>query len=313
MTGTDLNTLLRVLNIVVCSFADRGAEIEGVKIIYPHEEIVTPELEYERIVISKSSALKILGFEMNDDEIEKSLYRLGYRAKVNGDAIEVIIPPYRMDILHSVDIVEDIAKGYGYDSIPKRSLSKYNRGSGFNWAEKPRLIMIGLGFLEVTTLTLSSFKNQYDAMRLKREEKIIVDNPVSEYTETLRTWIIPSLMEILMKNKHHELPQRIFEVGYVRGNSMERHLAFLYEDAKASFTNAKSITERILHDLGVAAYEIREKEHPSFIGGRCASIIIGGEEAGIFGEIHPEVLENFEIGYPVVGGEICLDKINKVI
>ncbi len=309
MTGTDLNALLGVLNIVASSFAERGARIEGVRISYPDGEVTTPIMEYREMSLSKDYAKRLLGFDVGDDEIERALRRMGYRATV-GEEITVEIPPYRLDILHPVDIVEDIAKGIGYDTLPRRGLTRYHRGSGFEWENKLRIIMVGLGFLEVKTLTLSSIATQYRLMRLSAEDvPVVVENPVSEGTETLRIWLIPSLMEILRKNKHRDLPQKVFEVGYVRGASLERHLAFLYEDSRVGFTDSKSIVERILEDLGFSGYEVVEKEHPSFIPGRVAAVKVGGEEIGFFGEIHPEVLENFEIYYPVVGGEINLEKL----
>ncbi|NPA75736.1 MAG: phenylalanine--tRNA ligase subunit beta [Euryarchaeota archaeon] len=309
MTGTDLHTLLRTLNIVACAFADRGATIETVEIEYPDKTLHTPELKYEHLTVSREYAERLIGTKLSDDEIALALQKMGYRAEIN-DEIDVEIPPFRMDILHPVDIVEDIIKGYGFDNVKRRSIERYHRGSSLRWEEKPRLIMVGLGFLEVKTLTLVSFNDEYDKMRMAREENVVIENPVSELTETLRTWLIPSLMEILRNNRHRELPQKIFEVGYVRKDALERHLGFVMVDSRVGFTDSKSIVERILKDLGVQNYEIREKEHSSFISGRCASVFVSGTETGFFGELHPRVLENYELGYPVIAGELNLEKIN---
>ena len=311
ITGIDMTSLLSVLNIVACSFADRGASIETVVISYNSNVMTTPDLNYREITLDRNYALKTLGVSLSDKEISNSLQKMGYFTTVQGSKIKVTVPPYRMDILHPVDIVEDIAKGYGYDSIPKKEITKYVHGKGFKWEEKPRLSFLGLGFLEIKSLTLSSFAQQYLLMHIPPIEKVVVENPVSEMTETLRTWLIPGLMEILRKNRHRDLPQRIFEIGYIYTSELERHAAFLYEDSKVGFTDAKSIIERVLGDLGVGDYHIEEKEMGTYIPGRCASIMHNGKEYGHFGEIHPSVLENFELGYPVVGGEINLEKIEK--
>ncbi len=311
MTGTHLPTLLKVLNIVVCSFADRGAKIESVEVIYPDKRITTPQLDYETIEVDRHYAESLLGMSFSDEEIRDSLERMGFGVEMN-EKIRVKIPPYRMDILHPVDIVEDIAKGYGYQRFKERSISKYKRGQASNWEIPLRMAMVGLGFLEIKSLTLSSFRLQYDMMRLPRKEVVVVENPVSEVTETLRSWIIPSLLEIFRKNKHRELPQKVFEMGYVRGKKMEMHLSFAVIDVDADFTLSKSIAERILADMGLEDFEVEEKKHPSFIDGRCASIILNGEEIGFFGEIHPEVIENFELGYPVIAGEFNLSKIKEI-
>ncbi len=311
MTGTDLNTLLSALNIVVCAFIDRGAEVEKVNIDYGDLKIDTPELKYYEMDVNIDYARKILGFEISEEEIIKALEKMGYFSISKGHSLKVTVPPYRQDILHEIDIVEDIAKGYSYDNIPLSKLNKYRRGRGMRWEEIPRLSMIGLGFVEVKTLTLVSMSAEYDLMQLNREPSVVVSNPVSEGTETLRTWLIPSLMEILKKNKHRDLPQKIFETGYVRGSSLERHLAFLMVASRVGFTDIKSIVERVLGDMGITDYLVTSSEHPSFIPGRCANIVVKSEKIGFFGEIHPEVLEKFDIGYPVVGAEINIEKVEK--
>ncbi len=311
MTGTHLPTLLKVLNIVVCSFADRGARIESVEVIYPDDKIITPQLYYETIEVDRNYVKSLLGMGLSDEEIKEALERMGFGVEIE-EKIRVKVPPYRMDILHPVDIVEDIAKGYGYHKFRGRGISRYKLGRANDWDFPLRMAMVGLGFLEIKSLTLSSFRLQYDMMRLPRKEEIVVENPVSEVTETLRLWIIPSLLEILRKNKHRELPQKVFEISHVRRKRMEMHLGFAVIDVDADFTHSKSITERILTDMGIEDFEVGEKKHPSFIDGRCASVILRNEEIGFFGEIHPEVIENFELGYPVIAGELNLSKIKEI-
>ncbi len=311
ITGTHLATLLKVLNIIVCSFADRGGEIESVKIEYHDGEIITPQLQYEEMEVEKEYVEKILGVTFTDKEITNSLRKMGISAEIN-DKIRVRIPPYRMDILHPVDIIEDIAKGYGYENFKPKRIEKYMEGKSKNEDMMLKIAMVGLGFIEIKSLTLTSFKNQYDLMMSFGEKYVIVSNPVSESTETLRSWIIPSLLEIFRKNKHRELPQKIFEIGFVRTDKMEKHLAYAVIDVDAAFTISKSIAERIMKDMGIEDYEIEEKRHGSFIDGRCASVILNGEDVGFFGEMHPQVIENFELSYPVIAGEINIGKIGKI-
>ena len=217
-----------------------------------------------------------------------------------------------MDILHPVDIIEDIAKGYGYERFVPKKIERYKEGRGKSGEQWLRVAMIGLGFVEINSLTLSSFRNQYDMMMNPAEKYVVVDNPVSETTETLRSWIIPSLLEIFRKNKHRELPQKVFEIGFVRRERMEKHLAYAVIDSDADFTLSKSVAERIMNDMGIEDYKIQEKKHGSFIDGRCASIILSDEEIGFFGEIHPQVIENFELSYPVISGEMDIGKIGKI-
>ena len=305
ITGTDLNVVNSVLNIVSCSFADRGAEIETVEVQYPTFTLSTPDLKYENLNLKKRYMEKLLGLRMKDEEIVNALLKMRFDAAVKNDNIEVKIPPYRMDILHPVDIVEDIAKGYGFPNfttiLPEKHRIAKDYGERDRWI---REIMIGLGFLEVTTLTITSFQTQYDRMGIQREKYVEIENPITEEGTTLRTWLIPSLMEILQMNRHNDLPQKIFELGYVRKDSMEKHLAFVYVDSSAGFALCKSLTDAILREMGIGDYTVTEKEHGSFIPGRCARILHNNEEIGFFGEIHPKILENFQLGYPVVAMEI---------
>ncbi len=312
ITGTDMNTLLSVLNIITCSLADRGASVESVEIIYPEHSFYTPKLEYSKIRVSKDYAKKILGIDLGDDQIKEALEKMRYNVEISGNNIEATVPPYRMDILHPVDVVEDIAKGYGYTNFELSLPTKEKIGStSSELREKIQRIMNGLGFFEVTTLTITSPRMQYDMMLIPPESFVEIENPITEEGTILRSWLIPSLMEILRKNRHRDLPQKIFEIGYVVKERKELHLAFLHIDSEASFTLSKSYTEAILRDLEMDEYEIKEHDHGSFIGGRCASILVDREEIGFFGELHPQVLENFQLGYPVIAMEINLSKIKE--
>ena len=171
-------------------------------------------------------------------------------------------------------------------------------------SEKCREIMVGLGFNEVVTLTLSNESDQYAKMNLEEVERVTIKNPITESHTCLRTSLLPSLLSILRANKHHDLPQKIFEVGdVVLGTRNVRRLAGLSIHSKANFTECKSIVEAILRELRVY-YEIRAKEIKSFIGGRCAVIILNEKEIGYFGELHPEVITAFELSYPIIAFEI---------
>lgn len=312
ITGTDLNVLKGVLNILVTAFADRGADVHAVKIVYPDQVIITPELKYEKINVSKDYITKILGKKLSNKEITMALNKLRFDVTIYGDYVEAVVPPYRMDILHPIDIVEDIAKGLGYDYFSTVLPNKQVFGKTFveNY-EKMRDIMVSLGFQEIITLTITSFDRMYKKCMIDGENYVEIENPITEDGTTLRSWLIPSILEIMNKNKHRELPQKIFEVGYVQTDTKEMHLSFGVIDSKASFTVAKSIAEAILRNFGIENYIVREIIHPTFINGRCAEIIIESEEIGYFGEIHPAVLENYELGYPVAAGEINLEKFFK--
>jgi phenylalanyl-tRNA synthetase beta chain len=167
--------------------------------------------------------------------------------------------------------------------------------------------MIGYDYYEVTTLTLSSQREQFEQMRLPSAEVVEILNPISEDHSCLRVHLLPSLLAVLRKSKHRDLPQRIFEVGDVlKDTNRRKHLAAVAVHPKASFTEMKSLVEGVLRDL-VVSYTVASSDNPMFIDGRGADLLMDGELLGNFGELHPEVIINNELGYPVIGFEIDLD------
>jgi phenylalanyl-tRNA synthetase beta chain len=217
-----------------------------------------------------------------------------------------------MDILHPVDLVEDVAKGYGYERFGSKLPEVHDIGS-----ERPiertsdlvRQMMVGHGYYEVTTLTLSSKREQFEGLRLPPGEAVEILNPITEDHDCLRTSLLPSLLAVLRKSKHRDLPQRMFEVGDVVIDTKRRkHLAAVSVHSKASFTEMKSLAEGLMHDLA-AEFVIEPCDLPTYIGGRGAYLVVSGDRVGHFGELHPEVIMAAELGYPVVVLQLDLQRI----
>jgi len=171
-------------------------------------------------------------------------------------------------------------------------------------------VMIGFGYFEVVTLSLSNPRDQYLSMGLAEDKTAIrVKNPVSEDHVLVRTSMLPSLMTVLRKNKHRELPQRIFEVGEVVRHVRNRTLlAGLSIHSKASFTESKSLVQSILSSAGFAS-EVQAEDSPSFVKGRCASVSVGPDKIGVFGEVSPSTIEAFELKYPMIAFELDLERL----
>jgi len=150
---------------------------------------------------------------------------------------------------------------------------------------------------------------------LSDQNCITIINPKSEEYDTLRTSLLISLLDVIKRNKHHEYPQHLFEIGAVfkkqgKEYTEENKIALATADTIANFTQIRQKVEALLITLNITNYKIKEKEHPSFVKGRVASLIIDNQEAGIFGEIHPQVLENMGIEVPVAAAELNLKEIN---
>ncbi len=314
VTGFDEN-VDRALNILACMLSDRGGTVESVEIVYPDRVERTPKLDVKEMKVSKEEINSLLGFEIQDDEICEALARMRFGCRLNGNEVTVLIPPYRADIMHSWDIIEDIAIGYGYDKIEPSYPPTNTIGGTHKWNEIKDLvreIMIGLGFLEVITFTLTSEKVMYDKMGRSGEawkDYVPVMHPLTTEHTIVRTDILPKLLELLAHNKHHEMPQKVFEVGdVVVGLKNRLHLAACITHSKANFAEIRSYVQAVMRELDIA-WEARPTEDKAFIEGRGADIVVDGNKVGVFGEIHPQVLENFELTMPVVGLELDLTSL----
>ncbi len=314
VTGFDEN-VERAINILACMLSDRGAEIESVEIVYPDRSVVRPDLSPRKVVVDKKEISSLLGFRIGDDEIVEALEKMRFGCSISEGTLEVIVPPYRADIMHAWDIIEDIAIGYGYDRIEVEYPQTNTIGETHPWndaREVVREIMIGLGFTEVITFTLTSEKVMYGKMRRKGEawtDYIPLMHPLTTEHTIVRTDILPKLLELLSHNKHHEMPQMVFEVGdVVRGGRNNLHLAACVTHPRSNFAEIRSYVQAVMRELAVE-WDVGESEDEAFIPGRRADILVDGEKIGVFGEIHPEILTNFDLRNPVTAFEIELCRI----
>jgi len=312
VTGTDKKAINYALNIVVTSLAERGADIYTTELVYDKKTYRTPDLSYIRRKLSVDYVNKIIGSEMKTSDIINCLKKMGFNGKkVGSKEINVEIPAWRADILHEIDLVEDVAIGYGYDKfdldLPKE-LTFGNSLKETDFNQNLRAVMIGLGFTEVTTFTISNKNDEFKKLGMKDKEVAEIKNPIGEDYSCLRMNLTSSLLKILKENRHHPLPQQIFEIGKIIDEKYENknHLGFIKTSAKANFTECKSFVEAIIREIGVN-YNIKNLNHSGFVKGRCASIIYKGKNIGYFGEIHPETITNFELEHPIIAGEIDLN------
>ena len=303
VTGTDEKAVKGALDIVVTSLAERGGRIESVNMKGAVSRI-SPDLSSQSASISVKKAEKFIGVSLGAEGVVNSLKRMGMDAKVDKqDNVKVHISPTRLDIMHEVDIFEDIAIGYGFERFGGSYTTTQTTGSlgqDTLFSEKIRDVMVGLGFTEVTTLTLSNEREEFEISCLPRVENTTILNPITEDHTCLRSYLMPSLMRILRHNKHRELPQKIFEIGFVAfEHSTVPHLCALQTASRTSFTEIKSIAEAIMRESDVK-YEIVPCDHKTFIDGRGASIIVNKKEIGVFGEVSPKVITDFEITHPII-------------
>jgi phenylalanyl-tRNA synthetase beta chain len=321
VTGTDYKAVVRSLNVLATALSDMGGTIETVRVKYPDRTVVSPDFTPQKMKLRIAYANELLGLKLSEKQVVESLRKCRLDAKTLKNGLVVVsIPAYRIDMLHEVDLVEEVAVGYGYyrlkPSIPE-TVTIGEQHPAHRLANTVRQIMTGLGFTEVMNFTLTNEAAHYEKMRRKPRNLIRLANPVSAEFTILRESLLPILMKNLADNKHESFPQRLFEVSDVGCINMraetrvERrlHVAAVSSHSTANFTEIKSAVEALLRNLGLKQWSIRAVGHTSFIEGRAAAAVIKGKELGVLGEMHPEVLNNFELENPVCAFELDVEQI----
>ena len=325
VTGIDLGSIIDILNIITTSTAERGKEavINLVEVQYNEDVVVVPKLEPSRMVFDPLLLEKLIGIKLDVSEIASLLKKMRLEAEVFGDKLEVQIPPYRVDILHPVDIAEDIAMAYGYENIGFEVLPPTGVGSISpieRFSRKIRDLMIGLQFQEVANYMMNNPKTLIEAMRLNNVRIVEVENPKMEKYTAVRNWLLPELLEVLSYNKHLGYPLKIFEIGDVAivdeneevGVRIERHLCAVIQSEDTTLTDIMVYAKALFESLGLK-YEIIESSHPSFIEGRSGKLMVKREEVGLIGEIHPEVITAFGLEAPVAAMEVNLGIVLRLL
>ncbi len=312
VTGHDRKTVYHALNIISTMLAERGGEIYTVEVRYPDHTEELPALEPARMKLDRGYANGFLGTDFGVDEMATYLSRMGYGASPlpDGEEIEASIPAYRTDVLHPVDLVEDVAIGFGYENFTPTLPGNMTFGRVRDIEECCSLLrefFVGQGYLEVMTLALSNDDDQFRNMGLDVDERVLIKNPITKDHTNIRVWLVPSLLNILKANLHRDLPQRIFEVGdaVIAGKNV-RKLGGVSVHRKASFTEVKGLVKSLMEALSTDVYDIEPTDHPSFIDGRSGRVLVNGEELGIFGELHPRTITRFSVSNPVVAFEFLV-------
>jgi len=344
-TGTDISLVTLATSIVACDLADNGFEIEPVEVEYDFntplgDNIIFPYYFQEPVFCSLARIEKFLGEKLSADDCIKALERMGVKAEITkgvergskdetGEGLLTWPPEYRNDFLHAADIVEDVMIGRGLNSFKPERPSETTIGRlklATIFGRQVKEIFIGMGYQEMIYNYLGSYTDLVEKMHAKgignRSEKIIrIANPMTENYEYVRDSVIASLMESESVSGHSVYPHKLFEVGKIAyhetgneistdntGTVTRQYAGFLHADKEANFNTAAGHLQTLFYYLS-REYEVEESGDARFIPGRAAAILYNGKKIGVFGEIHPEVLENWGITVPCIAGEIDLDSL----
>jgi phenylalanyl-tRNA synthetase beta chain len=328
MTGTDMPSLVLATSIVACDFADAGYKILPVKVEHPYDTgfgktITTPYYFQQSTSTTIPAINRLLGSDLSGGEIRDALERMGSEVEISGDKVTIYPPEYRNDFLQEVDIIEDVMMGKEISFFTPAKPRDFTIGRLTPltlFSRKAKSLMVGLGYQEMIFNYLGSGKDYIEKMNIADApagKKVIeISNPMTENYQFVRPSILPSLLGAEAPSGNAVYPHRIFEIGKVAyledsevtGTQTRQHLGFLTASSDANFNEAASQVASILYYLD-HEYKVAESDDPRFIHGRQASIIVKGKAVGIFGELHPQVLENWTIGTPCVAGEIDIEEL----
>ena len=328
LTGTDQWTIDRMLAILVYALDARGGQVEAVTVEAPDGDLVRPDLSVRTKTLSADRIEGTLGVDLAPTEIEDLLGRAGLgldeeQSDPAAGTYEVEIPPYRVDVLHPVDLVDDVGRAYGFNQLVARYPDVNTVGArteASRHEEAVRDLLIGMGFEDLLNFNLTSPDELFDRMALTTEDDAFgagqppeLFESYSEEFTVLRTWALPSLVQVLENNTHRSYPQHLAEIGFVAEvddstvtNVAEgRSVAAVLAGPEASYEAAKGRLQALAKHFGVDL-GTPQTEHPSFIEGRAATVEIDGSPVGVIGELHPAVLVEHDLEVPVAGFEFDL-------
>jgi phenylalanyl-tRNA synthetase beta chain len=263
---------------------------------------------------------KLLGLKLSAHRISELLLTAGLGIeKTQADSVEVLVPCYRVDIMHQVDLIEDVAIAYGYNNIEPlwRELPTTGRAKqDQRLIDIARDLLVGSGYQEILTYTLTNQETLFDKMNTQKTKNVELANPKVVTMTCLRNWLLPSIMEFLSNNQSTEFPQKIFELGKVTlieesketKTKDEEWLCAATAHANSSFSEIKSVLDAFMSNFGVD-WQIKETTHSSFIEGRVGRVTVGAVEVGVVGEVNPLVLEAWKLENPVSAFEVNFQRI----
>lgn len=311
VTGINKYDVEDVLSVVATILQFAGFTLVSAKI--SGAKNTSPKLKPRKILIDADLINQTLGLNLTISAIISSLKKSRLDAASKGKNIICSVPPYRFDIFGSMDLVEEVALGYGINNLdsilsPSQTLGQINFTS--LQLKSLSVMMVGLGYTEALNSSLTSKRILYE-MTNRESQKIIsvLDSKSQEHT-ILRDSILPGLLENLSRNIHVPYPQKLFETGIVfsQGNPIDEktHFAGISAHQDASFTEIKSTLQSALKIGFNLTIETKTFSHPTFEDGRSASILINNKLVGIMGEINSKTIENYKLRVPVAGFEISL-------
>jgi len=346
LTGTDQWTIDKMCAVLCYALSARGGTVEEVRIDYldgatsPDEygpDLLRPDLDTDEKSVTHERIETMLGIELEREAVVDLFERSGldavYSLGEEETVYDVEIPPYRVDVLHPLDLIDDVGRAYGFNELEPTYPDIGTIGGRHERSRLERAVrasLIGLGFEDMLNFHMTAAEENYDRMRLDEREagtdlsdaplgaepRAEITSPYSEDYTQLRTWALPSLVQVLENNTHRSYPQDLAEVGFVAHRdddvntrvAEDHRVAGVLARTDATYEDAKARLQAVCDDFD-AELETPAAEHPSFLDGRVAEVVIGGDAVGVVGELHPEVLVDRDMEVPVAAFEFSLSAL----
>ncbi|HEX8494420.1 MAG TPA: phenylalanine--tRNA ligase subunit beta [Pyrinomonadaceae bacterium] len=332
VTGISKAAVVKSLDTLVCSLIELGGQAQSVTIKSAAEEIVTPDLSPRETEVDLSSARGWLGIPFTAESLVASLKKMRLDVEPLGSEREnfrVRYPAFRTDIRHKVDLLEDLAIGYGYLNIEPYLVPTMTVGQARNeelLSQNVRSTLLGLGYTEVMSLPLTTEEEHFLRFRKQVPEHYPrVANPKLVALKVVRSHLMTGLLQALYENRKRPMPLKLFEIDNVvllessaeTGIREERRVGVVVMGSEAGYAAVRSVLDAVLREMGQeGTYSINDD--PTFIPGRGASVVTSDGLQGYLGELHPEVITaeairklGFaqELDYPIAIGELTVWRV----
>lgn len=320
VTGWDMVACEASLQLVCLQLSAMGGTIEAVQVNGGAAHGLHPRTAPEQHRLTKARVEMLLGRTFSTEEVRRAIRRMGGDLLEENDlAWTISMPRWRIDLLHEVDVVEDLAIGHGYEDLgeasPRAPAHGTPRPDG-HVRRRLRAMATGLGLTEVQSLTLSNDADQFEHTRWTPRHAVTrITNPITVDHTILRQHLLPGLLRLLAANRHHDLPQGVFELGtVVRDHANHQRLGMLVAEAAGGFAAARGRMQALLQALGAKDEDVEIQPLPDgdgpWLAGRAAKVLVRGAWIGCFGELDPRVALSFDLNVPLNGAEFDLEALD---
>ena len=318
VTGTNKDTVGNTLKIVAAGLGERGGKIYSCSQTYHDRETrlaITPDLRSGFKELSVDYANSLLGTSLKPVEISRLLTKAGHPPGKHASkgVLRVESLCYRIDIMHQVDLVEDIAIAMDLNTLKPEWPKIWTLGGLAPETERHETfaeVMVGLGYQELLTYSLTNPETFLDKMGLSGEKYVELMNPKMSTHNAMRNWLLPSILNVLRDNTHVDYPQKVFEIGPCvvlqnEGNETETmyKISAASIHTSAGFTEIRSALDTFLTVTGLE-FKVEPSAHPSFLEGRTGSVMSGSKQLGLIGELHPKAIRAWGLSLPVAAFEL---------